>query len=54
MKKIATFLLLILFCNGLIAQTGKHKFTLGKTEFLLDGKPLQIISGEMHPARIPQ
>jgi len=54
MKKIATFLLVVLFCNGLIAQTGKHKFTLGKTEFLLDGKPLQIISGEIHPARIPQ
>lgn len=54
MKKIATVLLVILFCNGLIAQSGKHKFTLGKTEFLLDGKPLQIISGEIHPARIPQ
>ncbi len=30
-----------------------HQFTLGKTDFLLDGKPFQIISGEMHPARIP-
>lgn len=30
-----------------------HTFTLGKQEFLLDGKPYQIISGEMHPARIP-
>jgi beta-galactosidase GanA len=54
MKKVATVLLVVLFCNGSIAQTGKHKFTLGKTEFLLDGKPMQIISGEMHPARIPQ
>ncbi|MEO6916395.1 MAG: beta-galactosidase family protein, partial [Chitinophagaceae bacterium] len=50
----ATAFFVILFCTGLIAQTGKHAFTLGKTEFLLDGKPLQIISGEMHPARIPQ
>lgn len=30
-----------------------HSFKLEKSEFLLDGKPFQIISGEMHPARIP-
>lgn len=30
-----------------------HAFELGERDFLLDGKPLQIISGEMHPARIP-
>jgi len=34
-------------------QKPKHTFTLGTTEFLLDGNPFQIISGEMHPARIP-
>jgi len=28
-------------------------FTLGKDDFLLDGKPYQFISCEMHPARIP-
>jgi beta-galactosidase GanA len=32
----------------------RHSFALGKDEFLLDGKPFQILSGEMHPARIPQ
>ena len=32
----------------------KHNFNFSKTDFLLDGKPLQIISGEMHPARIPK
>ena len=32
---------------------GKHTFTLGTSEFLLDGEPYQIIAGEMHPARIP-
>jgi len=32
---------------------GRHTFTLGTGEFLLDGKPFRIISGEMHPARIP-
>jgi len=35
------------------AQKAKHTFTFGPTDFLLDGKPSQIISGEMHPARIP-
>lgn len=31
----------------------KNVFTLGKNDFLLNGKPFQIISGEIHPARIP-
>ena len=31
----------------------KHTFALGTSEFLLDGNPFQIISGEMHPSRIP-
>ena len=30
-----------------------HSFTLSNQNFLLDGKPFQIISGELHPARIP-
>jgi beta-galactosidase len=49
----ALFLLVFLVPASLLAQTG-HRFTLGKTDFLLDGKPFQIISGEMHPARIPR
>ena len=32
----------------------RHRFSLGRSEFLLDGKPFRIISGEMHPARIPR
>ena len=32
----------------------QHTFQLGRHDFLLDGKPFQIISGEMHPARIPR
>jgi beta-galactosidase len=32
----------------------KHSFTLGEKEFLLNGKPIQIISGEIHPARVPK
>ena len=31
----------------------KQTFTLGTSEFLLDGSPFQIISGELHPSRIP-
>ena len=30
-----------------------HRFSFGKRQFLLDGKPFQIKSGEMHPIRIP-
>ena len=32
----------------------RHEFTLGKQAFLLDGRPFQIISGEMHYTRIPR
>ena len=32
----------------------KHSFTVNDTAFLLDGKPFQIISGEMHYPRIPR
>ncbi|MEP7231326.1 MAG: beta-galactosidase family protein [Ginsengibacter sp.] len=53
MKKYACILLLLFISFTAFCQ-GKHKFTLGKEDFLLDGKPLQIISGEMHPARIPR
>src|SRR3954464_106781 len=31
-----------------------HKFAVGQGQFLLDGKPFQIISGEMHYERIPR
>jgi beta-galactosidase len=36
------------------AQTAMHTFALGDSTFILDGKPLQIISGEMHCYRIPR
>ena len=40
--------------SQLHAQKGKTYFHIqGPSEFLLDGQPFQIISGEMHPARIP-
>ena len=52
MKKLFTlaFAMLCLFAN---AQNKTHKFELKGKDFLLDGKPFQIISGELHPTRIP-
>ncbi|HEY4205167.1 MAG TPA: beta-galactosidase family protein [Puia sp.] len=47
------FIVALLIGTSLVAQD-KHSFTLHENEFLLDGKPFQIISGEMHPARIPR
>lgn len=45
----------ILLCGiSANAQTAKHTFALTDSTFLLDGKPLQIISGEMHYPRVPR
>lgn len=54
MKK-SMFLLFVAasFATVAAAQTSKHTFTFDKTEFVLDGAPFQIVSGEMHPNRIP-
>lgn len=46
-------MLFLLFSGSVLAQKSKHTFKLGASEFLLDGESFQIISGEMHPARIP-
>ncbi|MEN2400845.1 beta-galactosidase family protein [Flavobacterium sp. MC2016-06] len=40
--------------TGIASGQQKHTFSLAKTDFMLDGKPFQVISGEMHPARIPK
>ena len=54
MRKIAALLFLMgMISSNSFCQNKTHTFTLSKTDFLLDGKPFQIISGEMHPARIP-
>jgi beta-galactosidase len=52
--RIFIFFALILFLNISRAQTPGHTFALGDSTFLLDGKPLQLISGEMHCTRIPR
>jgi beta-galactosidase len=55
MKKLfLIFFALAAFTNIAPAQKEAHTFALGDSTFLLDGKPLQIISGEMHCTRIPR
>ena len=53
MKKNYLLICFLVIAAPLFAQV-KHSFILGKNDFLLDGKPYQIISGEIHPARIPK
>lgn len=48
------FSILLLFFSSLSFSQVTHDFSLGKNDFLLDGKSFQIISGEIHPARIPR
>lgn len=36
------------------APPPRHTFTISAQDFLLDGKPLQIRSGEIHFARVPR
>jgi beta-galactosidase len=50
---ITIFICLALGSGKSVAQ-GNHTFALGDSTFLLDGKPLQMISGEMHCYRIPR
>ncbi|MBK6938121.1 MAG: beta-galactosidase [Chitinophagaceae bacterium] len=49
---VVAITLLSTILNPLNGQK-KNMFALGKEDFLLNGKPFQIISGEIHPARIP-
>ena len=52
-KILLAFLFVGFFFSNSYSQNSQHSFTLSKTEFLLDGKPFQIIAGEIHPARVP-
>ena len=40
--------------NAPTLQKSTHTFSMDSTNFLLDGKPFQIISGEIHYSRIPK
>ena len=58
MRNIFRILLLIsissAFSRDLKAQGPSHTFSLTDTAFLLDGKPFQMISGEIHYPRVPR
>jgi beta-galactosidase len=47
-------LLISFFTHQVSAQQSRHTFALGDSVFLLDGKPFQMISGELHYTRIPK
>lgn len=52
--KISSLFFVHFFLLAFIAEAQqKHSFSLGDSVFLLDDKPFQMISGEMHCARIP-
>jgi beta-galactosidase len=55
MRDLLKIIAVLFFMSGATvnAQTTNHIFFMSESEFILDGQPLQIISGEMHPARIP-
>lgn len=52
MKRI--FLVLSFLAAVVSARETRHSFAISGNNFLLDGKPFQIISGEMHFSRIPR
>jgi beta-galactosidase GanA len=54
MRFIFLFMLAVFLAACSLQAQDQHHFSLGKHDFLLDGKPFRIISGEMHPARIPR
>lgn len=53
-KRIVVVILTSLIYGSVCGQNASHTFALGDSAFLLDGKPFQIISGEMHYTRVPR
>ena len=51
---ILTALVALAVTSAASANSTPHTFTLGTNDFLLDGRPFQIRSGEIHPNRIPK
>jgi beta-galactosidase len=58
MKKQKIFILNVLLLAvtlfGCRKASNEHTFTLGDSTFMLDNKPYQIISGEIHYPRVPR
>ena len=53
-RRLSRVLLLVLLSSVSSAAQQTHTFRVSGRQFLLDDKPYQIISGEMHYARIPR
>lgn len=51
-RLLAIGLFAVALVSSPLAQN-RHRFALGGDDFLYDGKPAQLISCELHPARIP-
>jgi len=54
MKRLLILYLCLVYLTMQNAVSQPHSFTAANHGFLLDGKPFQIISGEMHYPRIPR
>jgi beta-galactosidase len=54
MKAKLLWLVAICFSLSAFGQQATHTFKLGESDFLLDEKPFQIISGELHYPRVPK
>ncbi|HUZ57226.1 MAG TPA: beta-galactosidase [Hanamia sp.] len=54
MKKIILFPLFLLILVTSTSAQKRHTFEIKGANFLYDGKPIQIHSGEMHFARVPK
>lgn len=53
MRALLIVLIAVIYTSS-FAQKTKHTFELGDSDFLLDGKPFVMISGELHYPRIPR
>lgn len=53
-SRIASASLFALALSLPVGAQQQHSFTIQGERFLLDGKPFQILSGEMHYARVPR
>jgi beta-galactosidase len=53
-KTISTFLFALLSLSLSAQPTSVHSFTVDGKKFVFDGKPYQVISGEMHYPRVPR